>query len=171
MKTPSILMSSFAALLILISVNENALKSTDILSKPDQTETKVQQMAVINDASSATYAPPVSKTTNNFNYLKFNVSDFETTEDSNYEMPYEADYSFLKFNVSDYIDTETEIGALPENSRFDYLKFDVNDYITSPSAVEELPSTDFDYLKFDVQKYMQNDSAGKINELPQADNL
>jgi len=130
-------MSSFGALLILISISENALKITDNLSKPEQTVAKVQPLAAINETS--TSAVPVPKTTQDFSYLKFNVSDF----------------------------IETEIGVLPEDSNFDYLKFDVNNYITNPYGEDELPSTDLDYLKFNVQKYVQNNLRGEINELPE----
>jgi hypothetical protein len=169
MKPSSILMSSFGALLILISVHENALKRTDDLSKTDQTVAKAQPMMAINEASSVRSALPVSKITNDFSYLKFNVSDFESTETGNDEMPAETNFDYLKFKASDYI--ETKIDVLPGDSDFNYLKFDVNDYKISTCRKEELPSADLDYLKFDVQKFVQNDSLSKINELPEHENL
>ena len=165
MKHSSILMSSFGALLILISVNEYTLKSSDIISKPNQNEIQIKLIPVKNEALSATPAYTVSKNKNDSSDLKFNDSDCVTAETGNNEMPEVADYTFLKFNVSDYI--ETEIGALPEDSHFDYLKFDVNSYIKSPYNGEALPSADLDYLKFDVQKYVDNDSECKHNELPE----
>jgi len=167
MKTRSILMSSFGALLILISISENALKSTDEVSEPNQTEIQIELMPVEIVASSLTPAPYVSKITNDFSYLKFNVSEYVAAETSNDEMPVEANFDYLKFKVSDFTESETEIGVLPENSEFDYLRFDVNSYTTSPYNEEELPATDFDYLKFDVQKYVQNDSVSEINEFPE----
>jgi hypothetical protein len=164
MQHTSILMSSFGALLILLSVNENMLKSNDVVSKPNTTETPVGIMPVTIEAPSAT-AHPVTDNTADFNYLKFDVSDFEKEETGNNEMPEETDFSYLKFNVSDYIGNEGSI--LPVESDFGYLKFDVNDYITIPYNDEELPSTDLGYLKFDVQKYLPNDSIAEITELPE----
>lgn len=164
MQHTSILMSGIGALLMLISVNENMLKGNDIASKPNTTETPVGIIPVIIEASSAT-AHPVTDNTADYNYLKFDVSDFEKAETSNNEMPEETDFSYLKFNVSDY--TGNDGGILPEESDFGYLKFDVNDYITIPYNEEELPSPDFGYLKFDVQKYLPNDSIAEITELPE----
>jgi hypothetical protein len=168
MKNSSILMSSFAALLILISVSENALKRTDNFSDQDQAVIKVQPMVAINETPSATSVHTVSKNTYDFSYLKFYVSDFETFKVRNDEMPEEADFTFLKFKVSDFVETEPKSDVLPENADFDYLKFDVNSFTSIPYTREEFPSANLDYLKFDVQKFVQNDSAGKNNELPEA---
>ena len=165
MKFSSMLMSSFAALLILISVHENSLKSTDFVPEPDRTVVKFRHTEVNNEATSAPSAAPVSKTSAEFSYLKFNVSEFLTSETGNDEMPEVGDFDYLKFKVSDY--TETEIEVKPEESDFGYLKFDVNHYVSFADSGQELPSADFDYLKFDVQKYVQNESAGEINELPE----
>ena len=148
-------MSSFAALLILISVSENALKRTDNFSDTNQSVVKVQPIVAINEAPSATPVHPDSKTSSDFSYLKFSVSDFETAKVSNDEMPEEADFTFLKFNVSDYLDNENEIDALAENTDFDYLKFDVNCYTSTSYTREELLSADLHYLKFDVHKFEQ----------------
>lgn len=168
MKPSSILMSSFATLLILVSVSENSLKKTVDLSIPNQTVTKSQLMEVVNNAPSVASIASVSKFAKDFSYLKFNLSDFVTTEAGDDEMPVEADFALLKFKVADYI--ETGIGVLPGNSDFEYLKFDVNNYSTDPCDDKDLPSGGFDYLKFDIQKYVQNNSVVEINELPQADN-
>lgn len=167
MKFSSMLMSSFAALLILISVHENSLKSTDFVSKPDRTVAKFRQIQVNNEASSAPSAVPVSKTSTEFSYLKFNVSDFVTTGTENEAMPEEVDFAYLKFNASGNMETDSEMGALPEDPDFSYLKFDVNQYTISTDSEQELPSGYFDYLKFDVQKYVQTNSEGEINELPE----
>ena len=167
MKISSMLMSSFAALLILISVHENSLISTDFASKPDRTVAKLRHIEVINEATSAPSAVPVSKTTSDFSYLKFNVSDFESTEPVQEEMPENIDYSYLKFKVTGNDGTEPEIGALPEEQDFSYLKFDVNNYVASANSQQELPSADFGYLKFDVQKYVQHNTEAEINELPE----
>lgn len=167
MKSSSILMSSFGALLILISVSENALKNTDEVSIPNQPEFQIELMPVEIIATPLTPASSVSKNTTDFSFLKFNVSDYVAAETGNLEMHVEANFDYLKFNVSDFIETENEIGILPDNSDFDYLKFDVNNYITNPYGEDEFPSINLDYLKFDVQKYVQNDSIGEINELPE----
>lgn len=167
MKTRSILMSSFGALLILISISENALNSTDEVYVSNQPEYQIELMPVEIVATPLTPASYVSKNTTDFSYLKFNVSDHLAAETGNDEMPAEANFDYLKFNVSDFIETETEIGILPEISDFDYLKFDVNQYIANSYNDEELPATDFNYLKFDVTKYMLTDSVVEINELPE----
>ena len=165
MKFSSMLMSSFAALLILISVHENSLKSTDFVSEPDRTVVKFGHTEVNNKVTSAPSAAPASKTSAEFSYLKFDVSEFLTPETGNDEMPAAGDFDYLKFNASDY--TETEIDMQPEESDFGYLKFDVNHYVSSADSEQELPSADFDYLKFDVQKYVQHNTEGEINELPE----
>jgi hypothetical protein len=170
MKHSSILMSSFGALLILISINENALKKTEVLSEQSQTLTNVLPMAMISHASSTISAPHSSKIEKDFGYLKFNVADFITTEAGNAGMPDETDFDFLKFKVSDYIETEAEIGVLPEDSNFDFLKFDVNKYALNSYNSEELPASDLDYLKFDVNTYTQSNSLGEIIELADCDN-
>jgi hypothetical protein len=164
MKSSSILMSSFGALLILIAVSENAVKRTDDLSKPNQTAAKVQALVVKTTKPSATYTHSASAFATDISYLKFNVSDFAATEYCCDDMPETIDFSFLKFEVADYSDTE--IDALPEDSNFDYLKFNVDNYTTSPYLDEENPVSDFGYLKFDVQKYLQNDTMAGINDLP-----
>jgi hypothetical protein len=164
MKSSSILMSSFGALLILIAVSENAVKRSDDLSKPNQTAAKVQAVAMKTTKPSATYTPNPSVFATDISYLKFNVSDFTATEYCCDDMPETIDFSFLKFAVADYSDTE--IGALPEDSDFDYLKFNADNYASSPYLDEENPESDFCYLKFDVQKYMPNDTVAGINKLP-----
>lgn len=177
MKPSSILMSSFAALLILISVRESALdfsktNPTDTIVAPiavihkKTPDAKVPFMAMLHKTSLA--EPYIQNVIGDFSYLKFNVPDFVTTEAGYAGISYEAELAFLKFKVSDYI--ETEIGVMPEESDCNYLKFDVSTYIVSPYDNEELPDFNFDYLKFDVQKYGHGDSIGEINELPEDDN-
>ena len=167
MKISSMLMSSFAALLILISVHESALKSTDFVSLPDRTVAKSGHIEVIKEAPAAPAPVPVLKTPADFSYLKFDVSDFETAETANTEMPEETDFTYLKFNIPGNTETDTEMGALPEDPDFGYLKFDVNQYAGSTDPEQELPSDDFGYLKFNVQNYVLSDPESEITALPE----
>jgi hypothetical protein len=158
-------MSSFAALLILISIHENSLKSTVFVSNPDRTVAKSGHTEVINEASSAPATSTVSKAQADFSYLKFDVANFATAGTGNEEMPGETDFTYLKFSIPANMETSSEIGALPEDPDFGYLKFDVNQYASD--GEQELPSADFDYLKFDVQKYVQVNTENIISELPE----
>ncbi len=68
-----------------------------------------------------------------------------------------TDFNYLKFNVADYMTSENNETEVTFASQFDYLKFDVNKFETSDDANAyesvESPSNEFDYLKFDVSKY------------------
>ncbi len=176
MKHSSILMSSFGALLIMISVRESSID----FSKTNQNTSTIQPTAVIHKTSrdanvqlmEATHKtsfpePAIPKGRTEINYLKFDVSEFVIPETANEDMPEDTDLSYLKFNASGNMETDTEIGALPEDPDLGYLKFDVNHYATNTDSGQELPSADFGYLKFDVQKYVQHNSECEINELPE----
>jgi len=84
----------------------------------------------------------------------------------------EINYDYLKFDVNNYITTnESEITDLPA-SELEYLRFDVNMYIEqNPVSLEEMPADEFDYLRFDVNKYIKSDNrnGADLGELPIAE--
>jgi len=121
---------------------------------------------------------------NQFDYLRFNVTEFQNRSDLS-EMPVN-EFAKLRFDVSDF-NSASDLSEMPVNE-FDYLRFDVTNFIStfdlsempvnefdqlrfdvskfnSTSDLSEMPVVEFDYLRFDVKDY-SNENSGDKNELP-----
>jgi hypothetical protein len=117
--------------------------------------------------------------TDDFSYLKFDVSDYV----SNYEAfqiamdepsPYnQQTFDYLKFNVSDYVKNEgfNTLDSIDSQEKdFNYLKFDVTKYAATENQ-EEAKADDnerFGYLKFEATKFNSQEAtaAGDFGEMP-----
>jgi helix-turn-helix protein len=135
-----------------ISANLTAANSEAKLSSNSGKETTVKN----NDQVSYEENEP---TVNEFDYLKFNVIDYATTESVETPETPVNEFEYLKFNVNDYTtNVSDETPETPANE-FEYLKFNVNDYTTKVS--DETPETqvnEFEYLKFNVNDYTTTES-------------
>jgi len=161
MKT-SILMSSFAALCLMITFAESPSRRT-IHNNNAVTSNEISYVTV--------YSKNMSNTNNYITSRENTATEKRTTVESN-------DLSYLKFNVADYVAPETndEFEIAPSNTadniNLDYLKFDILNYkISTDEITFELPEmslNDFGYLKFNINSFTNGDDndLNKITDLP-----
>ncbi len=161
MKT-SILMSSFAALCLLITFAESPSRRT-IHNNNAVTTNEISYVTV--------YSKNMSNTSKYISCSENTAVDKKTVAENN-------DLSYLKFNVADYLEPETEdeIEIAPsnttDNKNLDYLKFDILDYKVSTDEITfelpEMPLNDFEYLKFDINSFTNGDEndLNKITDQP-----
>jgi hypothetical protein len=172
MKT-SILVSSTAALCLLLTFaeapkrnsaeNNNANLSDSFTYIPSNLVYTIPAENL--SAAKTMYAEAKTKVklVEDFNYLKFNVADYEDNDEMATEVTAIETSDRLKFDVTEYA-SNTELTSfdaleLPVNE-FAKLKFDVSEYasnteLTSFDALE-LPVNEFANLKFDVTEYASN---------------
>jgi hypothetical protein len=155
MKT-SVLISSFAALCLLITFAESPMRRfADNNTNPDSYSyfpaSRKQYTSVPENMADITAVSPVSKSTlkvEDFSYLKFSVSDYVEPVSADFAeagaLTEEPDFGFLKFNVADYSPEATS-----EEPDLSFLKFKVADYSTETPSEEP----DFSFLKFNVADY------------------
>jgi hypothetical protein len=192
MKT-TILISSFAALCLMISIAESPSRSgaeksiivpgNRISLVPASNPHTFQGNKLSPGTANSTVGLTHVSEAKDFSYLKFKIANFiEKDDDASAEsgvittLP-EPDCSYLKFDVNNYKDN-TAVGSLegyelPE-SDFANLRFDVEYYEEKNSESFEtmdLPGDNFRYLKFDVRDYfVESDmGAGVFGELPVAE--
>ena len=190
MKT-SIIVSSFAALCLLISFAEAPTRfSTDYYNGVSDNSFSfihtnnisiVPARKISADKLKTVSSKSKELAVDNFSYLKFEVDNYSAT-DANREdeivavdATLENTLDYLKFDVDNFVkDNETseaEIAELPLNE-FSYLKFNVDNYINAEEAntaeITELPVDEFSYLKFDADNFINADAvnAAEITELP-----
>lgn len=176
MKT-SILISSFAALCLLITFAEIPRRhgEDNMIAAPTENIifTSVNNVTMLSGPVISPERKNESEITNpavpteDFSYLKFIVNDYLKADAASTEeieiLPEatENDFSYLKFNVNDYATDSgfngDEIADLPENEN------------NSISPSENVPdANEFTYLRFDVNKYISESETerGGIGELP-----
>lgn len=157
MKT-SVLISSFAALCLLITFAESPMRRfADNNTNPDSYSyfpASTKQFTAIPENTAD--MPAVSSVSDNtlkihdLSYLKFSVSDYMEPVSANpgeaVDLPENSDFGYLKFNVAEY-SNETAT----EDSDLGYLKFNAADYSETDASLPEEP--DYSYLKFNVADY------------------
>lgn len=190
----NILISSFAALCLMLTISEVPNHTTSEKSFafsanpfsyfPVKNSSPVSEKKLTIITSAETSANANLTQIEDFSYLKFDVSEYvedyekfqpETDEPSVYT---QSSFDYLKFDVSDYVKNDvsnsTEPAALLEKD-FDYLKFDVSKFTDNNSSnqdeASEINSKEFDYLKFDANKYSSQSATlpDDLNEFPSAE--
>jgi hypothetical protein len=152
MKT-TILISSIAALfLIMTSAVAPTYRSTD------NRETAY--------FSSANFIPVGNNAVESGNTASFSFKKISANSSSDKEA---NEFDYLKFNVSDYINND-DAEILNNEIAFDYLKFDVTKFAESSAFAHddeiELPEQDLSYLKFNTNKFIQDDNSNESSNLP-----
>ncbi len=189
MKT-SILMSSFAALCLMITFaespsrrtihNNNAVTSNEISYITVYSKNMSNTDKIIACSENTAVDKRTVVETNDLSYLKFNVSDYvtpETNDEFEIAPSNTADnknLDYLKFDILNYkINTDEITFELPEMSLndFGYLKFNINSFTNGDdndlNKITDLPSDEFSYLKFKANKFSGNSADIKtLDELP-----
>lgn len=176
MKT-SILVSSFAALCLLITFAEaprrHGEEKTILASAASNSIISAERATML---PGVVIAPRFKKedisnvpitTPDDFSYLHFNVAEYSQADPFTLGEPgtlpeaSEADYNYLKFNISDY-STDSEFSA------DEMIELPVNENNSEGLFPAEI-QFDFSYLKFDLSKYYNSDSldCGEEFELPE----
>ena len=190
----NILISSFAALCLMLTISEVpnhttteksfAFSANPFSYFPVKNSSPVSEKKFTVITSAGTSANANLTQTDDFSYLKFDVSNYvedygkfqpETDEPSVYT---QSTFDYLKFDVSAYVKNDVPNSAEPtalSEKDFDYLKFDVSKFAAANTSNQdessELTAKDFDYLKFDANKYCSQSATlpADLNEFPSAE--
>ncbi len=168
MKT-SIIISSFAALCIMITLaeapshrsNSDSGLANELTYLPSNTVVTVTAKNISLNRKKESVNIPATPGTEDFSYLKFNVEAYmepdSNTPDETATLPEkpETDFQYLKFNVNAYqgndmdlTANETDLAGIgtsnPKTNEFSYLKFNVSNFIDNSESngyteFEELP--------------------------------
>lgn len=116
--------------------------------------------------SSANLIPVGIKVVESGNTASFNFKKISSNSSSDKKV---NEFDYLKFNVSDFTNNDN-VEILNDEIAFDYLKFDVTKFAESSAFAHddeiELPEQDLSYLKFNANKFVQNDDSNDISNLP-----
>ncbi len=187
----NILISSFAALCLMLSISEvptntSIEKNVTISANPfaylpvwKSNEVLEEKLTVKTTVGSTLYETPTAN--DDFSYLKFDVTDYVADYEkfqSDMDEPastYENGFDYLKFDVNKYLGNDISVNSNPDEmlvNNYNYLKFDVSKYAATDATNSEMTngfeSLDLDYLKFDTQKYSQPGEQS-VEELPTAE--
>ncbi len=190
----NILISSFAALCLMLTISEVPNNTTTEKSYafsanpfsyfPVNSSNVVSEKKLTVNTSAGTSTNAKLTPTEDFSYLKFDVSEyvedygnFQTEMDGSSAYN-QSTFDYLRFDVSDYVKNDVSNSAEPaalSEKDVEYLKFDVSKFAAANTSNQdessELTAKDFDYLKFDANKYCSQIATlpDDLNEFPSAE--